>query len=197
MLIETKRGKTGQMQVSYNGYVGVQDVTALPDFVNSAAYAELRNEANANMGLSPSYTDAEIEIFRNQSDPDNYPDVPHLKNLLNSGSGLQTNHNFSFTGGDAKNSYLFSLGYLNQEGVVAENGYDKYNFQLNFDSQIKENLKLNANISGYSSKTDEPRHYEGDMTNMISFAVRQGPIYAGRKSDGTMGIRTTIVQKLG
>ena len=187
VLIETKRGKTGQMQVSYNGYVGVQDVTALPEFVNSTTYAELRNEANANMGLSPSYTDAEIEIFKNQSDPDNYPDVPHLKNLLNSGSGLQTNHNFSFTGGDAKNSYLFSLGYLNQEGVVAENEYDKYNFQLNFDSQIKENLNLKVNLSGYSANTDEPRHYEGDMTHMINYAVREGPIYAGRKSDGTYG----------
>lgn len=187
ILIETKKGKKGMLTVGYNTYVGFQKVTALPDFVDSAAYAKLRNEANSNMGGSSSYTDAEIELFRNQSDPDNYPNVPHLKNLLKSGSGMQTSHNFSFTGGDEKNTFLFSLGYLNQDGVVAENNYKRYNFQLNFDSQIKRNLKLTTNLSGYSADTDEPRHVGGDMTNMINFAVRQGPIYAGRKSDGTYG----------
>jgi TonB-dependent starch-binding outer membrane protein SusC len=187
ILIETKRGKKGELTVGYNGYVGFQKVTALPDFVDSATYATLRNEANSNMGGNASYTDAEIELFRNQSDPDNYPNVPHLKNLLTSGSGLQMSHNFSFTGGDEKNSYLFSLGYLDQDGIVAENNYKRYNFQLNFDSQVKRNLKLKTNLSGYLANTDEPRHYEGDMTNMINFAVRQGPIFAGKKSDGTYG----------
>lgn len=187
ILIETKRGKKGMLTVGYNTYVGFQKVTALPDFVDSATYATLRNEANSNMGGSPSYTAAEIEKFRNQSDPDNYPNVPHLKNLLTSGSGLQMSHNFSFTGGDEKNTFLFSLGYLDQDGVVAENNYKRYNFQLNFDSQVKRNLKLTTNLSGYSANTDEPRHYEGDMTNMISFAVRQGPIFAAKKSDGTYG----------
>ncbi|GGF67399.1 SusC/RagA family TonB-linked outer membrane protein [Wenyingzhuangia marina] len=187
ILIETKRGRKGELTVSYNGYIGTQKVTALPDFVDSATYATLRNEANANMNSGPSYTDAEIEKFRNQSDPDNYPNVPHLKNLLKSGSGLQMSHNFSFSGGDEKNSYLFSLGYLDQDGIIAENNYKRYNFQLNFDSQIKKNLKLTANLSGYSANTEEPRHIGGDMTNMMNFAVRQGPIFAGKKSDGTYG----------
>jgi TonB-dependent starch-binding outer membrane protein SusC len=187
ILIETKRGRKGELTVGYSGYVGFQKVTALPDFVDSATYATLRNEANANMKNGPSYTSAEIELFRNQSNPNNYPNVPHLKNLLKSGSGLQTSHNFSFTGGDEKNSFLFSLGYLDQDGVVAENNYKRYNFQLNFDSQIKRNLKLKTNLSGYSANTDEPRHTGGDMTNMINFAVREGPIFAGKKSDGTYG----------
>ncbi|WP_406843413.1 SusC/RagA family TonB-linked outer membrane protein [Flavobacterium soyae] len=187
ILIETKRGRKGQLTVGYNSYVGFQKVTALPDFVDSATYAALRNEANANMNSGPSYTSAEIELFRNQSNPDNYPNVPHLKNLLKSGSGLQMSHNFSFTGGDEKNSFLLSLGILDQDGIVAENSYKRYNFQLNFDSQIKRNLKLKTNLSGYAANTDEPRHFNGDMTNMINFAVREGPIFAGKKSDGTYG----------
>lgn len=187
VLIETKRGVEGTMRVRYNGYVGFQEVTSLPDFVNSADYAVLRNEANANMGINAAYTEEEIALFRNQSDPDNYPDVPHLRNLLNSGSGLQMNHNLSFTGGDEKNIYLFSLGYLRQDGIVAQNRYDKYNFQFNLDSEIQENIHLNVNLSGYSANTDEPRHFEGDLTNMIGYAVREGPIFAGRRSDGTYG----------
>ncbi|MEA5257642.1 TonB-dependent receptor [Arcicella aquatica] len=187
ILIETKRGENGKMQVSYNSYAGWQKPTQLPDFVESWEFAKLRNEANVNAGAGLSYTDAEIEKFRNGSDPDNYPNVPHLKNLLTSGNGFQTNHNMSFMGGNDKTRYLLSLGYLQQDGIVAKNGYSKYNFLLNTDSKIKDNLTLKVSLSGYTSENHSPRHYEGGMNHMINFAVREAPIFAGKKSDGTYG----------
>jgi TonB-dependent starch-binding outer membrane protein SusC len=187
ILIETKRGQKGKLQISYNNYLGWQKATELPAFLESAGYAEMRNEANNNMGQGKTYSDADIEKFRTGSDPDKYPNVPHLKNLLHSGSGFQNNHNLSFTGGDGKNAYLFSMGYLHQDGIVAKNDYNKYNFLLNLDSKITDNLTLKVNLSGNSAVTDEPRQYDGEMTNMIGFAVREGPIYAGKKSDGTYG----------
>ncbi len=182
ILIETKRGQKGNMQISYNNYFGWQKVTELPDFLESWEYATYKNIAAPN-----SYTAEQIAKYKNGSDPDNYPNVPHLKNLLNSGSGFQTNHNVNFMGGDDRNSYLFSLGYLSQDGLVAENNYSKYNFGLNFDSQIKKNLNLKVNLNGYSQKTDEPRASYGDVQSMIGYAVREAPIYAGKKSDGTFG----------
>ncbi|HEX6430048.1 MAG TPA: SusC/RagA family TonB-linked outer membrane protein, partial [Niastella sp.] len=187
ILIETKRGQKGKLQINYNNYLGWQKATELPAFLESAGYAEMRNEANANMGQGKTYSDEDIEKFRTGSDPDKFPNVPHLKNLLNSGSGFQNNHSLSFTGGDGKNAYLFSVGYLHQDGIVAKNDYDKYNFLLNFDSKIKNNLTLKVNLSGNSAVTDEPRQYDGEMTSMIGFAVREGPIFAGKKSDGTYG----------
>ncbi len=189
ILIETKRGRQGKLEVNYNNYVGWQKVTELPDFLESADYARLRNEANANVNQAAAYTPEQIEKFANGSDPDNFPNVPHLKNLLNSGSGFQTNHNLGFTGGDEKTSYLFSLGYLKQDGVVRENTYDKYNFLLNLDSKIKDKLTLNVNLAGNASRTIEPRQNDGDMMGIIRFAVRQGPIFAGKKSDGTYGFQ--------
>jgi len=176
ILIETKRGQKGKLQIGYDNYVGWQKVTALPQFLDSWEYATLKG----------GYTADQIATYKNGSDPDNYPNVPHLKNLLNSGSGFQTSHNLSFMGGDDKNTYLFSLGYLNQDGVVAKNKYGRYNFGLNFDSKLKENLNLKVNLNGYTANTDEPRS-TGDMTNIIAFAVREGPIFAGKKSDGTWG----------
>ena len=182
ILIETKRGQKGNIQISYNNYVGWQKVTELPNFLESWEYATMKNVAAPN-----SYTADQIAKYKDGSDPDNYPNVPHLKNFLNTGSGFQTNHNVSFMGGDDKNSYLLSLGYLSQDGLMAENNYTKYNFGLNFDSQIKKNLKLKVNLNGYSQKTDEPRASYGDVQSMIGFSVREAPIYAGRKSDGTYG----------
>jgi TonB-linked SusC/RagA family outer membrane protein len=187
ILIETKRGKTGKLQVNYSGYAGWQKATNLPDFVPSWEYATLRNEANQNMGASAVYTDEEIQKFKDQSDPDNYPNVPHFKNLLTSGSGFQTSHNVAFMGGNDKNRYLFSATYLSQNGIVAENGYKRYNFMLNDDGKLTDNLTLKVSLNGYTADQHSPRQYDGGMNSMINFAVREGPVYAGRKSDGTYG----------
>ena len=186
ILIKTKRGDKTKLQVSYNNYVGWQKATALPELLESWEYATLKNEATANMGLGITYTADQIAKFKDGSDPDNYPNVPHLKNLLTSGSGFQTNHNVSFMGGDEKNTYLFSLGYLHQDGIVAKNTYDKYNFLLNFDSKIKNNLNLKVNLSGNTNATEQPGDTRG-MTEMISFAVREPAVLAGKRSDGTYG----------
>jgi TonB-dependent starch-binding outer membrane protein SusC len=182
ILIETKRGQKGKLQISYNNYLGWQKVTELPEFLDSWEYATYKNIAAPN-----SYTAEDIAKYKDGSDPDNYPNVPHLKNLLASGSGYQSSHNINFMGGSEKNSYLFSLGYLNQDGLVKENNYSRYNFGLNFDSELNEKLNLKINLNGYSQNTDEPRASYGDMQSMIGYAVREGPIYAGEKSDGTYG----------
>ncbi len=187
ILIETKRGKTGKLQVSYNGYAGWQEATNLPDFVPSWEYAALRNEANANMGASAVYSEEEIQKFKDQSDPDHYPNVPHFNNLLTAGSGFQTSHNVAFMGGNDKNRYLFSATYLSQDGIVAENGYKRYNFMLNDDGKLTDNLTLKVSLNGYTADQHSPRQYDGGMNSMINFAVREGPIYAGLKSDGTYG----------
>ncbi|SDP13757.1 TonB-linked outer membrane protein, SusC/RagA family [Mucilaginibacter sp. OK268] len=176
ILVETKRGQNGKMQIAYNNYLGWQKATSLPDFVNSWEYAQLTG-ASADV----------VAKYKSGTDPDNYPNVFHLKNLLNSGSGFQTDHNVSFTGGDQKNTYLLSLGYLNQNGIVAKNDYEKYNFLLNVDSKIKDNLTLKVNLNGYSANTTEPRQNSGDMQSIIGYAVREPNTFAGLRSDGTYG----------
>lgn len=187
ILIQTKRGKSGKMEVSYSGYAGWQKATELADFVPSWEYATLRNEANKNAGGSATYTDEEIQKFKDQSDPNNYPNVPHYKNLLTSGSGFQSSHNVTFLGGNAMNRYLFSASYLTQDGIVTQNGYKRYNFMLNDDSKLTDNLSLKVSLNGYTAKQHSPRQYDGGMNSMINFAVREGPVYAGEKSDGTYG----------
>jgi len=187
ILIETKRGQKGKTQVSYNGYFGWQKASELPDFVSSSIYAQMKNESDVNQGKHPSYSDDEIKLYRNGSDPDNYPNVNHLKDLVTSGSGFQTGNNISFTGGGENFSYLLSLGYLHQLGIVARDSYNKYNFQFNLDNQITRTLHLKADIGGYTGVQKEPRSDDSNVDRMIGFAVREPAIIAGRKSDGTYG----------
>jgi TonB-linked SusC/RagA family outer membrane protein len=94
ILITTKIGKQGKLRIGYTGYVGIQKPTVLPDYVSSAEYATLINEAQPG-----SYTDAQIAKFKDGSDPDNYPNTNWFKTVLKD-QATQTGHNISITNGN-------------------------------------------------------------------------------------------------
>ena len=121
VLITTKKGKAGAVRVHYNGYFGKQKPTNLPDYLPSWQAASLFNEVQKNEGKTVRYTDAEIEKFKNGSDPDNYPNTDWL-GLIYSGTGNQQNHYLDFSGGNDKTQYMFSLGYLSQDGIIKNTG---------------------------------------------------------------------------
>lgn len=191
ILITTKTGKSDQIQVSYNGYYGFQTSTGYPEYVDSWEYAALLNEANANDGLSPAYTQEEVELFRNGSNPDNYPNSKFAEELLKKRAG-QTGHNITIANRSGSSSYLLSLGYMYQEGIIAENNYDRYNLRLNVVSDITERLKLTTRLSGKVISDEQPSGpatlgNAGNMLSIIGQAVRYPSIYPIRLSNGDWG----------
>lgn len=63
-------------------------------------------------------------------------------------NGQRTQANLSFTGGDQKNQYFISGGYLNDQGFALGSGFKRYNARVNLTSQAKKWLKVGLNISG-------------------------------------------------
>lgn len=191
ILIETKQGETGKMKVSYNGYMGYQRPTSLVQLVNSWEYAEFMNEASLNEGRSRVYTDEEIAKFKSGEDPDNYPNANHYEDLLTSGSGFQTNHDVSFSGGTNTHSYLFSLGYLNQDGLIKETSYDRYNLRLNLNSKLSDKLNLKVRLSGKQGQQNQPvsagSNGQKNINGLITYAIKIANTIPARKSDGTYG----------
>lgn len=187
ILIETKKGSEGKTTISYNATFGWQKATELPDFLPSWEYAEYYNMAMHNMGRQDAYSAEQIEKYRNGSDPDNYPNVNHLKWLLESGSGFQHQHNVSIQGGNAKTSYNFSVGYRNQEGMTANTNNERMTALLSLKSEIAKGLTMNINLNAYNNKYNAPNGEPQSIDGMIGYAVREAPIYAGQKSDGSFG----------
>ena len=152
ILIETKKGAQGKTTVSYSNSFGWQKATELPDFLPSWEYAEYYNMAMQNMGRQDAYSAEQIELYRNGSDPDNYPNANHLEWLLNSGSGFQHQHNISIQGGNARTSYNLSVGYRKQNGLTAETSNERLTALFTMKSELTKGLTLNLNVNAYNNK---------------------------------------------
>lgn len=187
ILIETKKGAIGKTTITYNNSFGWQSPTELPDFLPSWEYATYYNMAMKNMGKQEAYTAEQIQKYRDGSDPDNYPNVNHLKWLLESGSGFQHQHNLSIQGGNNNLSYNLSVGYRNQEGMTANTNNERLTALFSMKSELSKCLHLNLNINAYNNKYNAPNGEPQSIDGMIGYAVREGAIYAGRKSDGSFG----------
>ena len=182
ILIETKKGSSGKISVSYNNSFGWQRPTATPEFLSSAEYATYYNEAQRNMGNNEVYTVEQIQKYKDGSDPDKYPNVNHLDWLLNSGSGFQHRHTVSIQGGNDKLSYNLSLGYMGQDGITAKTNNTRYTGLFTMKSVLTEGLTFNMSLNAYANNYKAPNSSERDINGIIGFSVREGPIYAGRKS---------------
>ena len=75
ILITTKRGKTGAPRITYNGYIGVSSPTAVIDRVSSAEYAMLYNRIDDDNGQPHRYSDEDIRLFQDGSDPYGHPNT--------------------------------------------------------------------------------------------------------------------------
>jgi len=190
ILITTKKGKVGKTVISYAGNIGWQSPTKLPDYMNSAEYAELYNEAqkNDNPNTSPRWTEEQIQKLRDGSDPDNYPNTD-WQDLLYKGSGLQTSHNINLSGGTDKVRYMTSVGYLNQQGIIKHTSKKQYSVRTNLDIKATSKLDFGVNLSYTRMDLQEPTNsYTGGgvgqifrQTNLIS------PWIPYRKSNGDYG----------
>src|ERR1700754_4633664 len=155
ILVTTKRGKSGKMQVNYNAYFGKQKPTNLPDFLPSWQAATLYNQALANEGQAPYWTDNDITLFKNQTDPDTHPNTD-WQGFLYKGSGFQQNHAVNISGGDDKTQYAFSLGYFQQDGIIQKSNFKRYSTRMNLNSAITKNFSVNANLSFLYAPTQAP-----------------------------------------
>jgi TonB-linked SusC/RagA family outer membrane protein len=187
ILVTTKSGKEGKARVTYNGYVGVQRPTSLPEFVDSWQYAIAFAESNGTID-DPSTLEA-IEKYRSGSDPENYPNTDFIGGILKKNS-LQTSHNVNVSGGTNLNRYNLSIGYLFQDGIIAENNYSRYNVRLNMVTELSKKLSLTTRLAVINGDRNEPMSpptQTNDMLDIIDQAARLPASYAARYSNGDWG----------
>ncbi|MFB6454231.1 TonB-dependent receptor [Chitinophaga sp. Hz27] len=187
LLVTTKQGKKGPASITYSGYVGKQKPTGLPEYLPSWQAADLYNKARVNEGLTPRYTDAEIQKFKDGSDPYNYPNTDWL-GLFYKGSGVQQNHYIGINGGGEKTVYSLSLGVFDENGLVKETNAKRYTTRLNINSEVRQNLHVTGNIGFTNTIRNEPSNpYTGDFTQLVRLTNRISPTVPYKYANGNYG----------
>lgn len=201
ILVVTKRGESGRAKVSYQGLVGVTTATDRPEFMGSAEIAEKWNIARKSVGLDPMYTEAEIQKFRDGSDPDNYANTDWQGLLYK--TGVQTSHNVTVSGGNEKAKYLASVGYLYQGGIVDNYDKNQASGRVNVDINPNDRLETSWSMSFIRQSIQEPMpsynmstgtgSYGGEFgsSNSVYQIFRQinviSPMVPNKYSDGSYG----------
>jgi len=156
--------------------------------LNSWDYALAYNEASGTQ----LYSTADIEKFKNGSDPVNFPNSQMLDEII-SRNGFQTGHDLTFTGGTDINQYYLAVGYLSQDGVVEKNNFSRYSARFNMISTLTPKFKITSRLSGTSSRIKEPLVPGGKDTylmdeGIIQTAARYPSVYTTILPNGDYGI---------
>ena len=149
ILITTKRGAYGDKSViSYSFNQAISQPTRIPKMASSAELAGYVNQLDEEAGQTPRYTDAEIELFRNGTDP-NYINEDWYGKVLKK-SSVQSQHNLNIRGGNEKVRYSVSGSYTN-EGSIFRNGshnFKTYSIRSNIDARLNKLLKVGFDLNG-------------------------------------------------
>jgi TonB-linked SusC/RagA family outer membrane protein len=145
IIVTTKSGKKDASALNLDVYWGISTPSKKMDMLNGHDYAAYRHELNP---ADPAYGE--------DSDGDGVPDRPKdfsglpaydwQKEVLR--PALSQSYNLSYSGGNAKTTFSTSLGYFRQEGLVKENTYERYNFQLKVNHSASDKLKLGTSVNG-------------------------------------------------
>ncbi|MBC9797150.1 SusC/RagA family TonB-linked outer membrane protein [Sinomicrobium weinanense] len=184
VLITTKRGRMGKLSVNYNGYVGWQDPTEMPEFADGGEYMKLYNIARQNLGQEPAFPQEYIDAWQegHLTDPDQYPDTDWANEIF-SRNGFQQHHSLSLSGGGELARVMGSFSFMEQQGNIPGFSYKRYNARINTDLSPSEKFNFNFDISFRRSVRDEPITGLG----VVRESYRNPPVYASRFSDGTWG----------
>ncbi|PWK80428.1 TonB-linked SusC/RagA family outer membrane protein [Mucilaginibacter oryzae] len=174
IIVTTKKGKKGDAQISYNGYVGVQSPVSKAKLTNATQYATLRNQASTN--------DGGAAIFPN---PSQYGTGTNWQDQIFDSNALIHNHNLNISGATDKANYYTSFGYLDQQGVVMPDisGYKKFTFTVNTSYKLKKWLTVGENFTYAYTKNKAFGNTNSVFGGPLSSALNLDPITPTTVSD--------------
>lgn len=171
IMITTKRGKSGEATITYDGYVGWQQMAKKLDMMDLKQYAAHHN-ARAAAGIV-SFSDAFVNV-NSLGEGTDWQDA-----LFDNGAFMQS-HNLSVTGGNENNTYAMGAGYMDQNGIAVGSGFRRLTLRGNMDSQVRKWVKNSLSFSLTDSKQNV-----GADNSVILNALQSQPSAALTSADGS------------
>ncbi|WP_300938162.1 MULTISPECIES: SusC/RagA family TonB-linked outer membrane protein, partial [Bacteroidaceae] len=192
ILVTTKRGKDEKPKITFKTEHSISSPQRLPEFVGSADYLSLYNEALNNDGEPDLFSAETIEKFRTSTDRDLYPDTDWISELLR-----KNTHNHRYTlnvrGGSARSRYFVSGAYYTESGIYKGNptekydtniGLDRFNLRSNIDMDVTSTTLVSIDLAGQYLIANYPG--ESSSTIFRSMLITPPYCFPAVYSDGTV-----------
>ncbi|WP_052343447.1 SusC/RagA family TonB-linked outer membrane protein [Saccharicrinis fermentans] len=175
ILVTTKKGKSGKLNVDFNATYSAQTTANKLDLLNADDFADYQNQIRINQGNSTAYAQGPYDT--------DWQDLIYR-------TGSTQNYQLSFSGGSDKVNYYASGTYFKQEGILVNSGYERASFLTNLNAQINDKLKLGLNLTGgLSNKDGVTTQSDGSVTvgsdDVVSLAMRFAPDKGVYNDDGS------------
>ncbi|MBJ2175899.1 TonB-dependent receptor [Aureibaculum sp. A20] len=196
VIITTKNGIEGKTVFSYEATLGVRSATNIPDFYNGDEYVGfvdkvLRSTAwkglfkNGYEGTVADYNGLTVDLTREFKNTNEEADnVANRRYTDWAGdyrkTGIQTSHNLAMSGGANGLTYNGSIGYLNDEGVMGIEGYERYNLSASITKKITD--KFTAGVKAYLSLSER----EEGSRELFRSTLRLAPTVNSFDPDGNV-----------
>lgn len=203
IIVTTKRGKTGAAKVSYSGSASVQDIAKSYEMLDATGFMQATNDYTREQWMrtngvgiyggksidDPSlptltlpYTDAQIANPANNTNW--FDEISRL--------GFQTSHNLSVSGGTDNTKYLVSGNYFKQDGVIKNNGMERYSLRANLDQTLSRYVKMGVNLNVSRNDYDNVPLGSGQNENasILVSAAQFNPVLPIRNANGEYSMNT-------
>ena len=200
ILVTTRRGDAAQTTVTYNGALTLSQNADMIELLDGPGFAYWHNLASDLDGIDRQYSEAEIGYIMNGNDPQGVMGNTNWLDLIFKDVAVGHNHNVSVTGGNDKVRYFVGGSVLDQDGIISNVSFQRYNLRSNIDVDLNDNLTFKLDISGRIEKRNQPGVSAGssDPTasldnggaeygykNIIYYAISARPTVNPMMPDGT------------
>ncbi|MBQ5403230.1 MAG: TonB-dependent receptor [Bacteroidales bacterium] len=202
ILITTKQGKAGKVQVTYDGSIGWSDPYKLPDMLTAKEYMEIMDLTAFNQGKeaydwSKYIKDEELlAAYQNGSNKG----TDWIGELLNE-HAVTTSHAVNVTGGNDVSNFSTGLGYQYQDGVFGgpvKSDYKRFTFRLNSEHILwkgsnRDIIKFGENFY-FQHKQNQGIQIGNQYSNLLSTALRANPLVPVYNKDGELFMHDDIAE---
>jgi len=179
ILVSTKKGKAGGIRVNYSGYYGISAPSKKLDLLDATQYATIRNEAAFNDDAQKRLTDPGRAPFAAPfPNPSSYGKGTDWQDVIFNSSAKRQSQEFSLSGGNDVSTFYSSVGYLDQEGIVATDisRYKRVNIRLNSTHKVAKFLTLGQNLGFSHEKSTGLGNTNSEFGGPLSSAINLDPL---------------------
>ena len=193
ILVTTKQGKQGKIQVSYDANVGWANVYRMPKMLTAKQYMEVMDQVRFNSGES-GYDWKSImgeDLYNSYMDGSN--EGTNWVEAIRNKNAVTTSHALNVTGGSDRSTFSMGAGYQYQDGVfgnVVKSDYRRFTFRINSEHVIYRNdkgmdvVKIGENIY-YQHKQNQGIQIGNQYGNELSNMLRANPTIPMYNADGS------------